>query len=159
EQIALLAVVCAERVRELALREQRVTVGKPHTVRLEIVLGEVLAADAVVVGLDLPVLLSPEHSSDLLLAGELVEGVVVSGMPADRGAVALEELDLLVDGEHLLDERAAEVQQPHGEGTLVFGTERAARFLEELSDERAKLDDRGGLASAGNASLEEHARG
>ena len=53
----------------------------------------------------------------------------MAGVAADRLARRLERLDLAVDGEHLLDEGAAEMEQPHLERAFVLGAQAGPGFL------------------------------
>jgi orotidine-5'-phosphate decarboxylase len=52
-----------------------------------------------------------QHSDDFRLSRELEEIVVVPGIRSEGRVVALEELDLAVDGKHLLDKGSPEVEE------------------------------------------------
>ena len=81
----------------------------------------------------------------------------MAGIAADRLARLLERLDLGVDGEHLLDEGAAEMEQPHLERAFVLGTQGGSAFREELPHVGLEPDAFGRLPAAGGAGLDEHA--
>jgi hypothetical protein len=53
-------------------------------------------------------------------AASLKQVVVMPCVASERLSVALEQLDLAVDGEHLFDEGSPEVEQAHRKGFLVL---------------------------------------
>jgi hypothetical protein len=75
---------------------------------------------------------------------------------AQRGTAFLELLDLAVDGEELLDERAPEVQEGHLEGldSLDIKLASATPFAQEPTDDRGDLDCGSRLLAALDARLE-----
>ena len=78
----------------------------------------------------------------------------MAGVSADRRTALLECFYLGMDGEHLLDESAAEMEQPHVERTFILGTEAGSGFREELADVGLEPDALGGLPATGGAGFD-----
>src|SRR5271157_3775212 len=109
----------------------------------------------IIVGLDGRAFLGAEHRQHLRALDEAEEVVVMPGVAANRLAHRLERLDLAVDREHLLDEGAAEMEQPHLEWAFVLGTQAGSGLVEELPHVRLQPNTFGRLPAAGGARLDE----
>ena len=87
---------------------------------MEIAPGKMRTADLVVIRLDDRVLGGLQHGDHFWLRRQLKQVVVVPGVGSERLSVALEQLHLAVDGEHLFDEGSPEVEQAHRKRSLVL---------------------------------------
>lgn len=156
-EFALRLVFDADDLGQVRRRKEGVAFGEAHPLGIEIAFRKVF--DRIVVLLYGVVFTGLQHGDDFRLLHQLKQVVVVPGVGSERRFVTLENFHFAVDGEHFFDEGSPEVQQPQGKASLVVRTERRMRFLEELSQIGAQLDDGRGLATAGGAGFEEDAIG
>lgn len=150
-------VFCADHGGQVRRRKQRVAPGKTHLVGMEIAPGKMGSADFVVIRFDGRVFVRLKHRDHFLLCSELKHVVVVPCVAPKRLAVALEQLHLAVDGEHLLDERPPEVEQPHRKRSFVFCAQGQACLLQKLTQVGAQIDNGGRFATACRAGFNQHA--
>ena len=73
-----------------------------------------------------------------------------------RLAFALEQFNPGMDREHLLDEHAPEVEQPHRKRSFILCVKRGAGLLEELAKIRTELNDVSGFAPTGCYGFEQN---